>query len=226
VWKAPAHTSVLVSVLWRPPPDTRRRLTWLPLAAGLAVAESLDPLIPLPVHVKWPNDVVLQAGDGEPNVPGWGRRRKVAGIMVEMAPAPGTGVVVGIGVNVAQRAEELPVPWAASLATAGAPHPDRSVVLKRVLRRLATVYDAWEQDLPSLKAEIQARCISVGEDLLIGDAVEEPNRGRGLRLDPTGALVIGLPNGSEYTVTAGDMRSPTAEPLRSYWEPTTLPKGE
>jgi biotin-[acetyl-CoA-carboxylase] ligase BirA-like protein len=87
VWVAPAGRALLCSVVIRDPP----RL--LPLATGVAVADSVEAVIGGPgrTAVKWPNDIWL---DG----------RKVAGILVEGRPQEGWAVI-GIGLNVALRGE-------------------------------------------------------------------------------------------------------------------------
>src|SRR3712207_9133025 len=64
--------------------------TLLPLAAAVAVAEVCG----AEARIKWPNDVWL---DG----------RKAAGILVEGRPFEGWAIL-GIGLNVAVRAEDLP----------------------------------------------------------------------------------------------------------------------
>ena len=65
-------------------------------------------------------------------VEGWGAARKVGGILAEVVALPAgqpPAVVIGIGINVAQGADELPVPSATSLALAGAQHVDREGML-------------------------------------------------------------------------------------------------
>ena len=93
-------------------------------------------------------------------VEGWGASRKVAGILARVVPAIPTGpapdsppppdpraaypgVVLGIGVNVAQGAADLPVPWAGSLALAGSTAAVDDV-LHAVLGELTALVTAWE----------------------------------------------------------------------------------
>ncbi|WP_052436383.1 hypothetical protein [Georgenia sp. SUBG003] len=94
--------------------------------------------------VKWPNDV-LALGAGEDDVEGWGHDRKLAGILAEVVPAgkAGTAVVLGIGLNVAQR--ELPVPWATSLVRLGAGTGPRAA-LEVLGEELVPLVRAWEAD--------------------------------------------------------------------------------
>lgn len=86
-WSAPAGSSLLCSLVLRDPHPL------LPLATGVATADALGALGFEPM-LKWPNDVLLEG-------------RKVAGILAEGRPAEGWAVV-GVGVNVALRLEDLP----------------------------------------------------------------------------------------------------------------------
>ena len=78
-WVAAPGDALLMSLL------VRRVDPLLPLAAAVAVCESLAPL---EARIKWPNDVWLGAGG-----------RKVAGILIEGRPQEGWAVI-GIGLNV------------------------------------------------------------------------------------------------------------------------------
>lgn len=100
-WSAPARSQLIVSVLVRPAvaPD---RLGTLPLVTGVALAEAVRGL-GVDAALKWPND--LMVGD-----------RKLAGVLVEAVQlTPRPAVVVGFGLNVDLREDELPVPHATSL---------------------------------------------------------------------------------------------------------------
>jgi len=128
VWEAPAGSAVLASVLLQPP--TGSRLPELSLVAALAVAETVEAAVVLSTQVKWPNDVMLN-------------RRKVAGILSEVSD--GT-VVVGIGINVNQARDELPLDAPtepASLRTATGTTYDRAVLLGSLLSRFERMYNVW-----------------------------------------------------------------------------------
>ena len=85
-------------------PDTR--WTWLPLIAGLAVADALRGVAGVTTMLKWPNDVLV----GE---------RKICGVLAERISGPsGAACVLGMGINVHLTAEQLPVPSATSLSAA------------------------------------------------------------------------------------------------------------
>ncbi|MDR0504497.1 MAG: biotin--[acetyl-CoA-carboxylase] ligase [Bifidobacteriaceae bacterium] len=200
VWQTPPGAALLLSLVLRPPSVTRHRLTWLPLLTGLAVARALDAWLPTPAMLKWPNDVLVCLPDG-PELATWGRRRKLAGILVEVAPGNNAGVVVGIGLNLTQQPGQLPVPWAVSLCQLTDSPFDRVMVAERVLDQLAGLYERWLANTPGLAAAIAARCWSVGDQVDDQGVLR-----RGLRLDDSGGLVLA---GQHYEtiITSGEIVS-------------------
>jgi BirA family biotin operon repressor/biotin-[acetyl-CoA-carboxylase] ligase len=127
-WVEPAGTSVLVSVLLRPPAELP--VPQLSLVGGLAVALAVEDALQLAAQVKWPNDVMVD-------------RRKVAGTLAEAREGV---VVLGIGVNVNQTRDELPADVrapVASLRTIDGRLRDREEVLASLLAHLDRLYAAW-----------------------------------------------------------------------------------
>jgi BirA family transcriptional regulator, biotin operon repressor / biotin---[acetyl-CoA-carboxylase] ligase len=128
-WFAPAHTSILCSVLLEPP-VAEARLPELSVVAGEAAAESIERTTGLAARIKPPNDVLLA-------------ERKVAGILAEAREGR---VVLGIGVNANVSADELPkgldTPATSLLAELGRP-VDRVELLVDLLATLEARYDAW-----------------------------------------------------------------------------------
>jgi len=90
-WHSPAEENLYLSILLRParPPSEIPPIT---LLAGAGVARALQ-TFGLEPRLKWPNDVEL--------VDETGKRRKVCGVLTEMASAGASAlhVVVGIGIN-------------------------------------------------------------------------------------------------------------------------------
>lgn len=142
-WTAPPESSVLVSVMLHPPSE--RHLPELSLVAALAAAEAIEGATGLTAQVKWPNDVMLN-------------RRKVAGILSELQDG---AVVVGIGINVNQTRDELPLDAPTepgSLRTITGNTHDRAALLGSLLFRLERIYDGWRHGgLTDLYGEIGAR---------------------------------------------------------------------
>jgi BirA family biotin operon repressor/biotin-[acetyl-CoA-carboxylase] ligase len=131
VWEAPAGRALLFSVQLRPAPPMA---LWpeLSLVAGDAVATALRVESGAEAELSHPNDVMIDA-------------RKIAGIL----PEASTGkVVLGIGVNVNQTDDELPVetpkpPTSLRIET-GREWP-RGPLLAAILLELERRYDEWQQ---------------------------------------------------------------------------------
>jgi BirA family biotin operon repressor/biotin-[acetyl-CoA-carboxylase] ligase len=167
-WEDEAGTSVLCSVLLRPPPE--RPAPELSLVAAAATAEAIEAATSLSAQIKWPNDVMLN-------------RRKVAGILAEMR---GGAVVIGIGVNVNQTAGQLPSETrtpAGSLRSLTGSEYDRELVLASLLERFDVRYGAWrEGGLDAVFDEIGsrnflfARTIRVGDVAGVGGSIQRDGR--------------------------------------------------
>ncbi|HZC28816.1 MAG TPA: biotin--[acetyl-CoA-carboxylase] ligase [Gaiellaceae bacterium] len=126
-WHAPRGSSILMSIVLRPHVPSPE-LPELSVVAGAAVAHALTEAAAVAPTIKLPNDVLI---DG----------KKVAGVLAEASDGR---VVLGIGVNVSQRADELPRDVAAtSLRIATGREHERAPLLARILLELEHRYDAW-----------------------------------------------------------------------------------
>jgi len=128
-WEAAAGSSILVSVLLVPPVEPPR-LPELSLVAGGAVAQAIAEITGIEPAIKFPNDLLIGM-------------RKVAGILAESSEGR---VVLGIGANVNQTAQELPAdtltPPTSLRVVLGEP-VDRARLLAAILLHLERDYDAW-----------------------------------------------------------------------------------
>jgi BirA family biotin operon repressor/biotin-[acetyl-CoA-carboxylase] ligase len=172
-WSAPPGHALLMSLV------LREAHPLLPLAAAVAVAEAVGDR----AQIKWPNDVLLEG-------------RKVAGILAEGRPQEGW-VVLGIGVNVAIRAEDLPPELHATAATLGREpsdvEPFLAALLSSLERALAlpaeTLLDAWR-----------------ARDALAGREISwSGGRGTAAGIDGEGRLVVELPGGGRTALDAGEV---------------------
>lgn len=179
-WVSPAGSQLIFSVLILP--ETLDHLGTLPLAAGLAVTDSVEGAV-----LKWPNDVHI---DG----------KKLCGILAEAGPVgeafksapktevsktevskaevskaevapktqaanpPSARVVVGMGINVTLTREELPIEAATSLALEGR-DTDRTALAITVLKNLRRRITQWEQQDPQLMADYRTVCSSIGQEV-------------------------------------------------------------
>lgn len=187
-WVAPAGRALALSVLVRDALASPLA-SWLPLLAGLALAEALDEAAPGLVAVKWPNDLLI---DG----------RKVCGILVEVAPG-GRDVVVGSGLNLHQRADELPVGTATSLALEGV-EVDVDALVAGYVRRLR---DELERPGPvgRLRERVAARCTTIGMPVRVALAGGGTLEGVATGLDDAGRLEVRDAGGATHAVAVGDV---------------------
>jgi BirA family transcriptional regulator, biotin operon repressor / biotin---[acetyl-CoA-carboxylase] ligase len=183
-WAAPAGQSLLMSLLLRPSP------LLLPLLAAVAVCDIAGD----EALLKWPNDIVLPRANG---------LAKLAGILAEGRPQEGWAVL-GIGLNVAVRVEDLPLELRDSAATLGGEEADIEPTLDRLLlalqRRLAepaaATLEAWRQ-----------RDALYGREVAWGASGPEGRVGHGRAegIDETGRLIIALADGHHATLDAGEV---------------------
>lgn len=193
-WVGPPRSGLTFSILLRPavPPAT---WGWVPLLAGVALAEAVAGHSAVPVRLKWPND--LLAPDG----------RKLAGILAELVPPPpDAAVVVGVGLNVTTRAEELAgLPAATSLADQGAEVTDRASLLRAVLRSFASAYTAWQASGGRPVAAYPALCgtIDAAVRLVLPGGAEVVGTATGV--DADGRLEVRSADGTVRGYPAGDV---------------------
>ncbi|CCK27849.1 biotin-[acetyl-CoA-carboxylase] ligase [Streptomyces davaonensis JCM 4913] len=198
-WTAPPRSGLFFSVLLKPSEVPVARWGWLPLLTGVAVAAGLSRAAGVDTALKWPNDVLVTVG---------GEERKTGGILVERAGAD--AVVIGVGVNVTLKAEELPVPQAGSLALAGAVSTDRDPLLRAVLRSLEDWYGRWraaEGDplVSGLQETYAAGCATLGRTVRAELPGDRSVVGEAVALDGDGRLVIATEEGVQEPVGAGDI---------------------
>ena len=185
-WEDAESTALLFSVLLRAP--ARAELPQLSLVAGLAVATAIENESCLRAEVKWPNDILVGG-------------RKVAGILLESS---GTVVVCGVGVNVNQKASDLPAETrlpATSLRIAADRSFDRGALLAAVLAELERRYDAWiTGGLAAQLDDLEQRNTLRGLNIRVGDRA-----GTAGAITPDGRLTLVLDRGDVILVESGEV---------------------
>ncbi|MFF4634628.1 biotin--[acetyl-CoA-carboxylase] ligase [Streptomyces olivaceus] len=198
-WTAPARSGLFFSVLLRPAEVPVARWGWLPLLTGVAVATGLSRAAGVDTALKWPNDLLVTVG---------GEERKAGGILAERAGDD--GVVIGVGINVSLRADELPVPRAGSLALAGAAATDRDPLLRGVLRSLEDWYGRWREAggdpaVSGLQETYAAGCATLGRTVRAELPGDRSLVGEAVAVDGDGRLVLATEAGVQEPVGAGDI---------------------
>ena len=199
-WTAPARSGLFTSILVRPETPAKT-WSWLPLLAGLAARDAIARATQLEIGLKWPNDLVVGSGEDAD--------RKLGGILCETVPAE-SAVVVGIGLNVTLREDELPVPQASSLALAGAESTDRDTLLRALLRSFGERYGRWartggDAEAAGVAADYVEACASIGRRVRAELPGERTLTGLATGVDAAGALLVATADQGEVPVGAGDV---------------------
>ncbi|MEV4757635.1 biotin--[acetyl-CoA-carboxylase] ligase [Micromonospora sp. NPDC049559] len=220
-WESPPRAGLATSVLLRPgladsgrgwPAAPTAAYGWLPLLAGVALAETVVRLAEVDARLKWPNDLLVPAPPGSGAEAG-----KCAGILAEAVPAADPGqppaIVLGIGLNVTLRTHELPVnPTglpATSLALAGAVATDRDPLLRSLLRGIADWYGRWraaagDVEAAGLREAYLRFSATVDRQVRVLLPAGDELHGTATTVDPDGRLVVRATDG-EHRVAAGDV---------------------
>ncbi len=187
-WHDEPGASVLASIVVRPCLAIRD-LPKLSLVAALAVAEAIEAAAGLVPRLKWPNDILVNG-------------RKIAGILLESRVVTDPVVVVGIGINLRQRA--FP-PELTATATSVRIESGRTMEREALLDATLAAFDVWRAALEGQGfAPVRARWLALADT--IGRAVSsEGCAGIATDLDAEGALVVRDHAGRLHHVVAGEL---------------------
>lgn len=181
-WQSPAGSSLAVTAVVPAPVPADRG--WLPLLAGLAVAEALgEGPYAVPARLKWPNDVLLAEA---------GVWRKVCGVLAQGArhTVHGDVVVLGAGLNLRQSRAELPVAtatsWRLVLGGDGFADDEAEDWLGRYLGRLALRLAEPE----AAREAYAGRCLTLGAEVVVHLPGERTHTGRAVGLGEDGSLLV------------------------------------
>lgn len=180
-WASALGSGLWMTLIERP--RDQRVVGVLALRLGLALAESLTPLVDQPLMLKWPNDVF--AGQG-----------KLAGILVEARWRESSidWVAIGIGIN---RRVPADFPMASSVRGHVSRADLLTVVIPAIRRAAALTGELTESE----RAQWHARDVAFGQELC------EPRKGIARGVASNGALLVESTAGAPYeSVHAGSLR--------------------
>lgn len=166
----------------------------VPLMAGLAVLRTLRKFAPIDLHLKWPNDVLVED-------------RKISGILAESVTVDGTAwIIAGIGVNLNQTVFEgsyrqSPTSLLLESGRQCAPEDMRTTLSSE----LGSLYALWqEQGNPPILDLWKQQTRMLGARVII----EEEGRTRSATaagLSREGALIVRTDEGTSEEIFAGDV---------------------
>ena len=194
---SPRGMGLYLSVLWRPacPPESLLPLTALSAVAVCRAVERAGGVSPA---IKWPNDLVLGG-------------RKLGGILTELSLEGESGhvdyVIVGIGLNCRQRAEDFPpelADMATSLDMALPQQVKRSALAAALMEELDLLRTEVLEDPCRWLADYRARCLTVGSRVQI---LRDDKRieAEAVAVDDRYGLVIRRDDGTEEVLRAGEV---------------------
>jgi BirA family biotin operon repressor/biotin-[acetyl-CoA-carboxylase] ligase len=198
-WIAPAGSSLLVSLLFRPiflSPTQAQQLTMI---CSLAAADAVRDVTGLQPALKWPNDLLL---DG----------KKLAGILTELGfEGQLAWVIVGLGLNVNLdfASEAIRSNWpdlndtATSLAMSLGRPVSRLQLLQSYLASVEARYDALRAG-HSPHHEWAARLATLGQQVIVSTP-EAVYQGMAKGVDETGALLLHQTSGEVVRILTGDV---------------------
>ena len=195
VWHSPAGANIYTSIILRPEFETVRA-PQISIAAGVAVAETLDPYCPGKVWLKWPNDVLIGG-------------KKVCGILAQMKMSGNAidFVVVGIGINVNLNPEQFP-PDIQKIATSLTIEAGCEISRPDLIIRLYENMAKWYRELVQNGfGPVKEKWLGLSS--MIGKPVsvmfrEEAVSGTALGLDDDGSLILLTDRDETVRVSAGD----------------------
>lgn len=199
-WWAPPGTSLLLSLLLRPP-VLLHRAPQLTMCLGLGSVQGIERVTGLRPALKWPNDLQL-AG------------RKLGGMLSE-TQSVGERLeyaILGLGVNVnlaldASHAEAAPTEIAAnaiSLSMALGRRVDRLPLLAAILEQCESWYERFLAG-ESLHEPWAARLATIGKSVRVQTQAGGVIEGLATAVTPEGALLVRSPTGDTHTIWAGDV---------------------
>lgn len=193
-WEAPAGSSLLMSLVFRPH-LAAHQVQRLTMICGLAAVDAIEAETGLKVGLKWPNDLVI----GEAKLGGILTEIELDGSRVDYA-------VVGIGLNVNLDPGQLPpdlLVAPTSLSRVAGRKVARLPLLWELLRAIEVRYKALRAG-QSPQAEWAARLVTLGQPVAVS-AIDSCLEGVAEGVDDDGALLLRLPDGRLETVRVGDV---------------------
>lgn len=200
-WVSPRGYGLNVSVLLRPGAVVQTALAWVPLLAGIALAETVRGTLALPASLKWPNDLLIGGS-------------KAAGILSEAVTTPdGMAVVTGMGINVHHELADLPATASGLAATSFAAQGvevDREEFAVALLTAFVQVDDLWrgrhgDVEAAGLRDRYRELCSTLGQEVRVQLGEDSALVGTAEQVDINGRLVVRGNDGQLTPVSAGDV---------------------
>lgn len=194
---SPKHKGLYLSYLLRlegTPEESTSLTAWAAVAASSAIAAvcGAEP------EIKWVNDLILGG-------------KKLCGILTELSVESESNridyVVIGIGVNVNEAAEDFPPEVrdiAISLAQVLGEEQPRAALCAELIRRLDQLSSDWPQERERYLGQYRCRERTVGKDIRVISPCAQ-RYAHVLGIEPDFSLHVRFDNGEEAKLKSGEI---------------------
>jgi BirA family biotin operon repressor/biotin-[acetyl-CoA-carboxylase] ligase len=212
VWTAPPGTSLMMSILLRPPSHSLpvRSASLVTSALAVATINAVSEATKVKLGIKWPNDLVVDSPNDAPGGLGY---LKVAGILTEtlIVDAAISALVVGMGLNTGW--ERVPPELelvATSLDLLAGSFVDRPKLAHTILDNFEDEYSNLLQPsgIETLLEKLRRHSSTLGRRVRVHLDPSKENRtleGRAVHLNETGQLVIETDQGDLQNISVADV---------------------
>ncbi len=155
-WESIKGKTILFSVVLKPDSIRPVQAYRFTMFAAVSLAEALMESVGIGVDIKWPNDIYLED-------------KKIAGILTEMSAEADLVryIVVGIGINIGQSAEDFSEDLKNAGSLAMFTHPvDRLQVFRQVISKLDFYYEKFiNGDFDTIFTKWKSGCATKGKSV-------------------------------------------------------------
>ncbi len=193
-WVSPAEKNLLFSIILYPE-FGMEKISLLPFAGSLAIADAIEAITGLSSTCKWPNDVLING-------------KKVCGMLLEstLGNSVQGKIVLGIGLNVNQEefSDELKFK-ASSLQIESGIVINRIKLLQKILEELENRYEQLSH-FPSqqLLNDWRMKALLFGKKITVLES-EFSFSATAIDVNENGSLIIETEDGQKRNIFAGDV---------------------
>ncbi|MDK8179517.1 biotin--[acetyl-CoA-carboxylase] ligase [Paenibacillus sp. UMB4589-SE434] len=196
IWHSPPGKGIWMSMVLTPriPLHFTPHLT---LLTAVAICRAIKRIVPVPVGIKWPNDLLIH-------------ERKVCGILLESQAEDErlVRVIAGIGISVNLDEQDYPDNLrhiATSLKREYGQEIDRATLLAEICLELEQLYKLYEeQGFGPIRTLWEAQSVTIGREVSVATPYGDVT-GTAQGLDESGALVLLGQDGQYRKVFSGDV---------------------
>ena len=190
------NDGIYISIILRPALKPVH-VVQVPMVVGVALSRAIAATTSLNPGIKWPNDILI-------------RGKKVAGILTEMNSELDKVkyIIPGIGINVNNRASDLPEE-VRPIATTLRDECGREVVVVHLVRSFLQEFDRWydiflKQGFQPIASEWKKLNNTLGSRVKVYDG-EIEIYGRAVDIDEEGFLLLQSDAGQTIRILSGDV---------------------